>query len=39
MLCETERIKGSKEVATKFDLWKGVKDLTFIIPRNFSNIS
>lgn len=39
-LCETEKIKGSKgEHATKFELWQGVKDLSFIVPRNFSNLS
>ena len=24
---------------TRFDSWMGVKDLTFIIPKNFSNIT
>mmetsp|Transcript_8885 Transcript_8885/g.6637 ORF Transcript_8885/g.6637 Transcript_8885/m.6637 type:complete len:129 (+) Transcript_8885:1382-1768(+) len=32
-------MKGSKELATKFETWTGVKDLTFIIPRNFSNLT
>jgi hypothetical protein len=38
-LCETDRNKSTKEVALKFDLWSGIKDLSFIIPRNFSNLS
>ena len=36
---EHSKRKGKKETATKFELWQGVKDLTFIIPRNFSNLS
>lgn len=39
MLCEVEKVKGQKEFSTKFDIWQGVRDLTFIIPRNFSNLS
>lgn len=38
-LCEVEKMKGSREHATKFELWTGVQDLTFIIPRNFSNLT
>ena len=38
-LCEVEKHKTSKETSTKFDMWNGVKDLSFIIPRNFSNLS
>jgi len=38
-LCEVERIKGSKDIATKFEIWTGVRDLTFIIPKNFSNLT
>ena len=34
-----EKIRGSKDLVTKFDSWSGVKDLNFIIPRNFSNLS
>mmetsp|Transcript_2158 Transcript_2158/g.2067 ORF Transcript_2158/g.2067 Transcript_2158/m.2067 type:complete len:191 (+) Transcript_2158:890-1462(+) len=32
-------MKGSKELATKFETWSGVKDLNFIIPRNFSSLT
>jgi hypothetical protein len=39
MLVETERLRGSKEAAMKFDTWSGQRELTFIIPRNFSNLS
>ena len=39
-MCEVERIKGTKgEYATKFETQTGVKELTFIIPRNFSNLT
>jgi hypothetical protein len=38
-LCEVEKHKSSKEVSTKFDMWSGLKDLSYIIPRNFSNLS
>jgi len=34
-----EKHKNSKEFATRFDLWNGLRDLNFIIPRNFSNLS
>jgi hypothetical protein len=37
-LCETERVKNSKDQATKFDLWTGLRDLSFIIPKNFNNL-
>lgn len=26
-------------MSTKFEIWQGLKDLTFIIPKNFSNLS
>ena len=45
MLCECEKIgKGSKggkgeEYATRFDTWAGMKDLVFLIPRNFNNLN
>ena len=38
-LCEVEKVRNSKEQATKFEIWNGVKDLTFIVPRNFSNLN
>jgi hypothetical protein len=38
-LCEVEKHKSAKESTTKFDVWNGLKDLSFIIPRNFSNLS
>ena len=38
-MCEVEKHKGAKEPATKFDVWNGLRDLSFIIPRNFSNLS
>ena len=38
-LCEVEKHKEAKEQSTKFDVWNGLKDLSFIIPRNFSNLS
>jgi hypothetical protein len=37
-LCEVERVKGSKEYATKFDQWSGLRDLSYIIPKNFNNL-
>lgn len=37
-LCETERLKNTKETAMKFDVWSGVRDLSFIIPKNFNNL-
>ncbi len=38
-LCEVEKQKNSKEFATRFDTWNGLRDLSYIIPRNFSNLS
>jgi hypothetical protein len=38
-LCEVEKPKNSKEISTKFDNWSGLRDLSYIIPRNFSNLS
>lgn len=37
-LCEVERAKGTKDQAIKFDLWSGMKDLSYIIPKNFNNL-
>ena len=37
-LCEVEKVRGTKEYKTKFETWSGVKELTFIIPRNLNNI-
>lgn len=37
-LCEIEKVRNSKEAALKFDLWSGVRDLSFIIPKNFNNL-
>ena len=38
-LCEVEKLRSSKDFATRFDVWSGHHDLNFLVPRNFSNLS
>ena len=33
-----ERVKGTKDYAIKFDQWSGLRDLSYIIPKNFNNL-
>lgn len=31
-------MKGTKDYAIKFDQWSGLRDLSYIIPKNFNNL-